>query len=73
MAPTSSCQEHSASPAERINPWSNPKLTIGEAFDIQIKECREQLEQLCVKKAKLEAMDWLNHPYYEVQRLMSIS
>ena len=52
------------------NPWSDPKLTLGEAMDINIKEARARVQELCVKKAKLEAMDWLNLPYQEVRKLM---
>ena len=53
-----------------LNPWSDPKLTLGEAMDINIKEARARVQELCVKKAKLEAMDWLNLPYQEVRKLI---
>ncbi len=53
-----------------LSPWSDPKLTIGEAMDLSIKEVRAQVQELCVRKAKLEAMDWLNLPYQEVRRLL---
>lgn len=56
-----------------INPWSNPKLTIGEAMDIHIKEARARVDSLCVRKAKLEAMDWLKLPYQEVRNLLENS
>ena len=52
------------------NPWSDPKLTLGEACDIRIKEARQLVEKLCVQKAKLEAIDWLNLPYQEVRKLI---
>lgn len=57
--------------ADRIvTPWANPKLTVGEAMDIQIKEARQRVQNLCVQKAKLEAMDWLSLHYHEVTNLL---
>ena len=54
------------------NPWNDPKLTIGEAMDIHIQEARKVVEEMCIKKAKLEAMGWLKLPYHEVQGLLRI-
>lgn len=53
------------------NPWTDPKLTIGEAYDIRIKEARYAVEQLCIQKAKLEAIDWLKLPYHDTRKLIN--
>lgn len=57
-------------PALVYNPYNNPKLTVGEALDLQIKQAREAVEKCCVRKAKLEAMGWLDLPYSEVRQLL---
>lgn len=57
---------------ERISPWQNPKLTLGEACDIRIKEARQIVEKLCIQKAKLEAIDWLNLPYQDTRNLVNM-
>lgn len=36
--------------------------TVGEILDIRIAKAREQVEKLCMIKAKAEAMQMLNHP-----------
>jgi hypothetical protein len=53
------------------NPWNDPKLTVGEAMDIRIQEARYVVEQLCIQKAKLEAMDWLKLPYHDTRKLIN--
>lgn len=37
--------------------------TVSEHLDRQIKHAREQVERLCVLKAKAEALNILGHPY----------
>jgi len=54
------------------NPWSNPKLTMGEACDIRIKEARQVVEKLCIQKAKIEAMGWIDLPYQETRNLINM-
>ena len=56
-----------------INPWQNPKLTVGEAFDIRIQETRKHVEALCIKKAKLEALNITPMPYRELNNLLEIN
>jgi hypothetical protein len=53
-----------------INPWSNPKLTVGETFDLQIQQARKHVEALCIKKAKLEALNITPMPYRELSNLL---
>jgi hypothetical protein len=55
-----------------VNPWNNPKLTIGEACDIRIQEARQAVEKLCIQKAKLEAIDWLKLPYHATRNLTNM-
>jgi len=55
-----------------INPWQNPKLTVGEAMDLRIKNAREEVERLCIQKAKLEVIDWLKLPYHDTMRLLDM-
>lgn len=57
-------------PVAKANPYSNPKITLGEHYDIMITQARERVEELCVKKAKLEALQLLNHPYHQMRQLM---
>jgi len=56
----------------RVNPWQNPKLTMGEACDIRIKEARQLVEKLCIQKAKIEAMGWIDLPYHETRNLINM-
>ena len=52
------------------SPWSNLKLTMGQACDIRIKEARQVVEKLCIQKAKIEAMGWIDLPYHETRNLV---
>lgn len=54
--------------SKAVNPAPNP--TIGEVFDTRIEEARRHVEQLCVKKAKLEALNMLHMPYKQIRDLM---
>jgi hypothetical protein len=45
--------------------------TIGEVFDQRIESARKMVERLCVQKAKLEALQMLNHPYVEMRDLIN--
>ena len=47
---------------------SRPR-TVGEKLDLQIAETRKHLEQLCVTKAKAEAMQMLDHPMDFIRQL----
>ena len=48
---------------------SMPCRTVGEKLDLQIAETRKHLEQLCVTKAKAEAMQMLDHPMDFIRQL----
>lgn len=37
-------------------------VTIGETLDRRIEVARKNVEDLCITKAKLEALNVLNHP-----------
>ena len=37
--------------------------TVGEALDQQIEQARKWVEQLCIRKAKAEALNVLDHPF----------
>ena len=37
-------------------------VTIGESLDERIARARKEVEELCVTKAKLEALNVLDHP-----------
>ena len=41
--------------------------TVGDVLDANILECRERLERACVRKAKAECLNILDHPadFYE--------
>lgn len=45
--------------------------TVGEHFDEQIQMARQRLEELCIKKAKLEALGMINHPYPDLIALLT--
>lgn len=47
-----------------------PALTVEEQFDKLIQEARQQVEKLCVKKAKLEAMNLHKYPYSDLVNLL---
>ena len=48
---------------------SMPPPTVGEKLDMQIAETRKALEQLCIIKAKAEAMQMLDYPMDFIRRL----
>ena len=39
------------------------EVTVGEALDERISAARKRVEQLCILKAKAEALNVLDHPY----------
>lgn len=39
-----------------------PSVTIGAHLDANIAACRKRLEQLCIVKAKAEALQMLDYP-----------
>lgn len=49
----------------------SPK-TVGEIFDMRIQEARKYVESLCIKKAKLEALNMTNMPYNELSSLLDM-
>ena len=65
-------QETDGCASVRISPWNNPKLTVGEAMDLRIKDARQEVERLCIQKAKLEVIDWLKLPYHDTMRLLDM-
>lgn len=46
--------------------------TIGEQCDHMLVIARQKVLDLCIKKAKLEALNMLDHPYHEMMDLMQI-
>jgi hypothetical protein len=51
-------------------PEPAPAYTVGEVYDKRIENARKMVEQLCVKKAKLEALNMLHMPYRELSELL---
>lgn len=47
-------------------------VTVDETFDEQIKSARKRVEELCVKKAKLEALNMLHMPYDDLRTLLEV-
>lgn len=43
--------------------------TIKEVLDGRIDQARRRVEELCIKKAKLETLNMLNMPWYQVRDL----
>jgi len=43
--------------------------TVGEALDVRIKHARQQVEALCITKAKAEALGILDYPQEFVEQL----
>lgn len=43
--------------------------TVGEVLDDAIQSAREQVEQLCILKAKAEALNVLDYPHDFLQKL----
>lgn len=50
---------------QKLNP-----VTIGEHLDRRIATARKNVEDLCVAKAKLEALNVLNHPIDLYQEML---
>jgi hypothetical protein len=45
-------------------------LTIGWAFDEEIRRARELVETLCIAKAKAEALNLLQQPYQGLRQIL---
>ncbi len=45
-------------------------LTVDEVFAERIEQARKHLEQLCIKRAKLEALGMKDYPYREIIGLL---
>ena len=43
--------------------------TIKEVLDMRIEQARKRVEQLCIKKAKLETLNMLDMPWYQITDL----
>jgi hypothetical protein len=43
--------------------------TVGQSLDSRIKHARQQVEQLCIAKAKAEALGILDYPQEFVEQL----
>lgn len=57
---------HNEAPVEA--PQKRAPRTIREALDRNIEDARKNVEDLCITKAKLEALNVLDHPvelYYK--------
>jgi len=57
--------------AEQNAQYAKVPRTLGEVCDQRIERARKQVERLCIQKAKLEAMNLLNHPYTEMRDLIN--
>jgi hypothetical protein len=56
-----------------VTQQSEPKvITVGENLDEAIKNCRKELERLCVAKARAEALQMLEFPVDEVRGLVNV-
>lgn len=44
--------------------------SVGQCLDRQIEMARKRVEDLCIRKAKLEAMNMLNHPMAQLMYLL---
>lgn len=58
---------------QKISTVSNAQKadrTVGEVFDDSITTARKNVENLCIKKAQLEAMQLLNHPYHQLSEML---
>lgn len=62
---------NSTAQCERTLGQAPAPKTIGEVFDQRIEQARKTVERLCVQKAKLEALQMLNHPYVEMRDLIN--
>lgn len=51
-----------ASPSAKVNPPLEVPLTVGKLLDHHIEVARQRVERLCVRKAKAEALNILDHP-----------
>jgi len=49
-------------------PQSN-EPTIKEVPDARIEQARKRVEERCIKKAKLETLNMLDMPWYQIQDL----
>ena len=52
------------------NPYNDPKFTLREHCDRQIAEARQRVEDLTIKKAKLETLNMLDYPYNQLRTLL---
>lgn len=43
--------------------------TVGQSLDVRIKRARQQVEQLCIAKAKAEALGILDYPQEFMEQL----
>lgn len=45
-------------------------LTVDEVFKQQIEQARKHVEELCIKRAKLEALNMSSMPYNQIRNLL---
>jgi hypothetical protein len=65
----SMCTEQQVNTVSR-NTEGRKILTVEEYFDVQIQAARKHVEELCIKKAKLEALQLHKVPYDELHQLV---
>lgn len=58
-----------SSDIKQVPPRAKPE-TLGEHLDRRIEVARKNVEDLCVTKAKLEALNVLDHPLDLYQNIM---
>lgn len=56
--------------AAGVNPYQDPKFTLRDHCELQIKQARERVEELTIKKAKLETLGMLDYPYNQLRNLL---
>jgi hypothetical protein len=49
-----------------------PQPTVKEVLDNNIALARRHVEELCIKKAKLETLNMLDMPYFQVADLFNM-
>lgn len=47
-------------------------LTVDEVFKRRIEQARKDVEELCIRRAKLEALNMSSMPYNQIRNLLEI-
>ncbi len=54
---------------DRFGAVAREPLTVGQSLDSRIKHARQQVEELCITKAKAEALGVLDYPQKFIEQL----